>query len=479
MKKADCVIYDRLADPKFLRWTKRSCERIYVGKKSDEGGQSQAQINRLLIQKGRQHRIVVRLKGGDPTVFGRISEELESLSEAKISFKIIPGVSSVWAAAAAAGIPLTDRKVSSSVAIVTGQVATGKRISVRWRELARGVDTLVILMGRSALPKIIKKLRAAGRRRMTPIALIRWASTPEQEILVSTLGQIEEELKFHPEFGPPVVTIVGEVVRRRKEWGSKPLKGRRILVTRPEIDAAGLAQRLKNLGATCVSLPTIAVRPKRLAPSEAKGLLDRLPRYDWILFTSHHGVEALEGLCRRWKVNLRGRIRGRIGVIGPRTAEAVRAAGLKTDLLPSEFSTAGIRQAFRRIPVRSRRILIPRSNLGMRDPLAQELRRKKAWVEEVVLYETVHLKIPPSQLKKALYHLDAVTFTSASTVKGFFKALAEAKVPVRLALNGAAVAAIGPATGQALKAAGIRRFYLPEGAWTVEGLLQAVVKAVA
>ncbi|MBI3615128.1 MAG: uroporphyrinogen-III C-methyltransferase [Candidatus Omnitrophica bacterium] len=474
LKKADCVIYDRLADPRLLRWTKRTCQRIYVGKKSDEGGESQTRINRLLVQKSRRHSTVVRLKGGDPTVFGRISEEMGALSKAGIRFEIIPGVSSVWAAAAAAGIPLTDREFSSSVAVVTGQQAAGKKESVRWKNLSRGVDTLVVLMGRSALPTIVRRIRAAGRPASTPIGLIRWATTRRQEILISTLGKIREELKRRPEFGPPVVTIIGEVVRRVENKplkGLQPLKGKRILVTRPKEDAAGLARRLEALGATCVSLPTIEIRPRGLSSSEAKRLSEKLPRYGWILFTSHHGVEALQRIVRRRK----GLIRGKICAIGPRTAESVRAAGLKTELVPSEFSTDGIREAFRRIQIRSRKILIPRSNLGARDALAQELRRRGALVDEAILYETVNLKIPPVRLKKALHRINAATFTSASTVKGFFKALEEAKIPVRSALNGAAVAAIGPATADALKRGGIRRFHLPREGWTIEGLIKTVI----
>lgn len=479
LRKADCVIYDRLVEPRILERIRRSCRRIYVGKRSDEGGESQRRINRLLVREARRHRIVVRLKGGDPTVFGRISEEMEALSKAEVPFEIVPGVSSVWAAAAAAGFPLTDRRISSSVAIVTGQEAAGKRPSVRWRALARGADTLVILMGRAALPKIVREIQAAGRPGSTPIALIRWAATPRQELLVSTLGRIEEELKLRPKFGPPVVTIIGEVVRL-------PLEGKRILITRPEADSAGLAARLKNLGAACVSLPTIAVRPRKLSRAEAKALLDRLPRYDWVLFTSHHGVEALERLARTSSSRRRGSIppfggmtiRAKICAIGPRTAEAVRAAGLKADLLPAAFSTEGIGKAFRRIPVRSRKILIPRSNLGVRDALARQLRRQGAKVDEVVLYETVNPKIPPKRLKTALRRLDAATFTSASTVKGFFQALAQARIPGRSALNGAAVAAIGPATAKQLRAAGVRKIHLPDGAWTVEGLVQAVVAAV-
>ncbi|MBI3332900.1 MAG: uroporphyrinogen-III C-methyltransferase [Candidatus Omnitrophica bacterium] len=476
--KADCLLYDRLVGPELLRLSPAGCERIYVGKESAEGGRSQSELNGLICRKARRHQVVVRLKGGDPTLFGRISEEMEALSRGKIRFEIVPGVSSAWAAAALAGIPLTDRRMSSSVAVVTGQESAGKRRSVRWKRLAGGVDTLVILMGRRNLPAIARRLVAAGRAGSTPVALVRRASLPDQELLVSTLGRLSEDLKRHPGFGPPLVAIVGQVVRRGKGFGERPLEGKRILVTRPKADAQDLARRLERLGATCVHLPTIAVRPRRFSSAQARRLLERLPRYDWVVFTSHHGVEALERLARRRKGSLPARIQGRICAIGPRTAEAIRSAGLRADWVPERFSKEGIRQAFRRFPVRSRRILIPRSDLGARDALAKELRRRGARVDEVVLYETSHPEIPAARLKKALKGLDAATFTSASTVTGFFQAAQEAGLSAGSAFNGAKIIAIGPETARALKEAGMERTVLPRENWTVEGMIQAVKEAV-
>ncbi len=479
LQQADCVIYDRLVGPELLKLTRQTCEQVYVGKESDEGGKSQSQINRLLIEKARRHRVVVRLKGGDPTLFGRIGEELEKLVKEKIPFEIVPGVSSAWAAAAAAGIPLTDRRYSSSVAIVTGQEAADKVRKVRWKALARGVDTLVILMGRSNLLKIVGFLRRAGRSGSTPMALIHGASTPNQQVWVSSLSKIEEDLKRHPSLTAPVVVVVGEVVKLAKPFRPQPLKGKRILLTRPESDQEGLTRRLQALGAACVSLPTIAIRPRFIPVALGKALLKELPRYDWILFTSHHGVETLDRLARRLGRSLPRLVKARICAIGPRTFNAVREAGLAADLVPSEFSTQGIQRAFRKISVKGRKILIPRSNLGLRDALAKRLRSAGARVDEVVLYETKIIQISPSRLRQALRGLDAATFTSASTVKGFFEALRQAKWSVRSALNGTAVVAIGPATAQALQEGGISKFHLPKGSWTVDGLVEAVREAVS
>ena len=415
-------------------------------------------------------------------MFGRLSEEVEALKKAGIPFEVVPGVSSPWAAAAALGIPLTDRRVSSSVAFVTGHLAAGKRSTIRWRELARGANTLVILMGRAALSKIVRQLRQAGRTAATPVALIRWASTPQQELLVSTLGKIEQALKNRPAFGPPVIVIVGEVDRLAQALAPpekrKLLEGKKILVTRPASDSAGLLERLEGLGATCRTLPTITVRPRRIAAAEAKGLLARLPEYDWVLFNSHHGVEGLQRLARRFRKGLARTIRGKVCAIGPRTERVVRESGLKVNLLPGDFSTEGVRRAFRKIPIRGKRVLIPRSNLAIGDALAESLRKRGARVDEIAVYETVPVKISAARVERAVHGADAVTFTSASTARSFLESIRSAKIPVKSVLNGTAVVAIGPSTAKALKEGGVRRFHLPKGSWTIDGLVSAVVDAI-
>lgn len=478
LRKADCVLFDRLVPKELLRLTKRSCEKVDVGKESDEGGKSQGQIDRLLVQKAKRHRIVVRLKSGEPTLFGRISEELAALAKAKIPFEIVPGVSSLWAAAARAGIPLTDRKYSSSVAIVTGKQALGSP-GVKWEALAKSVDTIAIVMGRKRWPLIVRRLLKGGLPKERPIALIRWATTPNEEILVSTLGKAVHDLKNRPHFGPPMVALIGNVIKRHKEFWPQPLRGKRVLITRPLGDGAGLAKRLQSLGADCIHLPTIAIRPRRFSFDEARVLLKELPRFDWVLFTSHHGVGTLKGLAQRvFKKTLPKLVKAKVCAIGPRTAQAVQEAGLSVNLLPTEFSTDGIQRAFRGIALSKKRILIPRSNLAVRDSLSKRLRQRGAVVEEVVMYETVKQKLSPTQVKKALKGLDVATFTSASTVEGFFGALKKARLSPRMAFDGARVVAIGPQTGQALKRSGIFTFTLPKESGTIDGLVKAVVASV-
>ncbi len=486
LAQADCIIYDRLVDPALLKLAGAGCRRIYVGKEADEGGASQSRINRMLLQEARKNRSVIRLKGGDPTVFGRISEEMGELLKAKVPFEIVPGVSSVWAAAAVAGIPLTDRRFSSSVAIVAGHAAKGKNKRIRWAALAKGADTLVILMGRAALPEIGWALRRGGRRGTTPVALIRWATTPEQEVLFTDLAHLTADLQKRPSFGPPVVAVIGEVVRLAHKIGKnknrvayKTLKNKKILVTRPQSDSREITKRLRSLGARCVHLPTISIRPAKLSAEAKRELIQKLPSYDWLLFTSHHGVDALDQILRSSGTRL-ARVKAKICAIGPRTAESVKAAGRKPDLIPVNFSKKGIAAELRKIPVAGRRILIPRSNLGLRDEFSESLRGRGARVDEIVLYETVTPAIPAARLKKALAHLDVAAFTSASTVRGFFEALKKAKLSPKTAFNGAAIVAIGPSTAQVLEENGIRRYRIPTptGNWTLDGLVDAIVAEV-
>ena len=252
LAQADCVVYDRLVDARIVALAAAGSERVDVGKIPGEGGRTQTAINNLLIKKARQYRHVVRLKGGDPLLFGRGGEEMAALRRAKVRFEIVPGVSSVQAAGAYAGIPLTDRTLSSSLTIVTGQESETKtRSALQWKALAHGSGTLVILMGRERLPEIIQSLRRAGRAGSTPIALVRWASRPQQSVLVATLDTIGPVLAKHPEFGPPVVAIIGDVVKLREQfawWSRPPLAGRRIVVTRAEGDSSEIIARLEVLG---------------------------------------------------------------------------------------------------------------------------------------------------------------------------------------------------------------------------------------
>ena len=499
LAQADCVIYDRLVDPRIVAMATAGSERVDVGKsrrwrdpanrdKTSRGaglpgeeGKSQGAINALLVQKAKQHRLVVRLKGGDPLLFGRGGEEMAALRRANVRYEIVPGVSSVQAAGAYAGIPLTERTLSSSLTIVTGQeAATKSRSALQWKALACGSDTLVILMGRERLPDILKHLARAGCSGGTPIALVRWAGRPQQDVLVGTLATIEQLLKKQPEFGPPVVAIIGEVVKLRQQlawWQKPPLAGRRVVVTRAEGDTSEIIQRLEQLGATCVEFPAIAVVPRRLKPQVEHTLAEQLATFDWVIFTSAHGVKALMGLLARQGKDTRAFGACRICAIGPKTASVLEHLGITPDLVPPSFSTKGVSAAFRRIPLTGAKILIPRSSLAVGDALAKELRARGAAVSEIPLYDTILPQVPKQVLRQRLGDgpVDIVTFTSSSTVRNFFLLLEQAGFQPRRILNGARIACIGPQTAAAAKQAGLAVHILPRRAWTIDGLVEALV----
>jgi len=480
--QADCLIYDRLVDPRIVHLAVNGCERIDVGKvPGGSRGRSQAAINALLVRKARQHRMVVRLKGGDPLLFGRGTEELVALRRAKVPFEIVPGVSSVQAAGAYAGIPLTDRTISSSVTIVTGrESATKAGSTVPWRALARAGETLVILMGRERLPAIVRTLRRAGRPGTIPIALVRWAGRPQQSVLVATLATIEQALAKSPDFGPPVVAIVGEVVTLREQcqwWTPPPLAGQRVIVTRAEGDASELVRRLHALGASCVEVPVITVIPRRLQPQAEAALAAQLATYDWVIFTSAHGVQALVALLARQGRDARAFGPAKVCAIGPKTTATLEQIGVTPDLVPTTPSTQGVAAAFRRIPLEQARILIPRSSLAVGDALAKALRARGAVVSEAPLYDTAVPHVSKAILRQRLGEgpVDLVTFTSASTVKHFLLLLERAGVSTRQVLNGARVAVIGPQTAAAARQAGLVVHIMPRRRWTLDGLVEALV----
>ena len=479
LKKADDVIYDRLVHPDIVAMA-RTAQKIYVGKEQEEGDASQTTINRILVRKAQAGRLVIRLKGGDPTLFGRISEEMSALVKAKIPFEIVPGVSSAWAAAASLGIPLTDRRYSSSLAIMTGQEALHKKRRVDWERLARAVDTVVILMGAALLPKIVRAFRRGRKSSATPIALIQWATTPQQKFLISTLGQVEKEVKNIGGFEAPLVIIIGEVVRLSKKFSGLPLKGRRILITRSADDALGLTRQLKNFGAECVPLPTISIRSVRLSRAESETLAEELFSCDWIIFNSRHGVEAFrKNVGRHPMRRLADGKKPKICAVGPRTAQAVREAGLRVDLTPTHFSREGIQEVFQKIPLKGKKIFVPRSTLAIGDSFAALLRRFGALVDEKVMYETTFAKTSPETVRKAIRHLDTAAFTSVSTVRGFMKTLALSQIPLRQALNGARIVAIGSSTAKALKQAGVKQVSVPSESGTMDSFVQTIIEVTS
>jgi uroporphyrinogen III methyltransferase / synthase len=473
---ADVLIYDYLAATALLDHARAECERIYVGKKGGDHTLSQDGINALIVAKASEGRVVTRLKGGDPFIFGRGGEEAEELVKAGIPFEIVPGVTSAIAAPAYAGIPLTHRQFTSTVAFVTGhEDPTKDESSIDWAALAKGVGTLVFLMGVKNLPNIVARLLQNGRPASTPAALVRWGTTTRQQTVTGTLENIDARAKAAG-IKAPAIIVVGEVVTLRDtlQWfEQRPLLGKRIVVTRARAQASDLIGRLSLLGAECLQCPTIEV-----VPPDSWEPLDRaiasLVQYNWIVFTSVNGVRYF--FERLFEQGLDARNLGhlRTAAIGPATAERLRRFGLNTDILPKTYQAESVVEAFADVAVKGQNVLLPRAKEA-RAILPEELRRMGARVDEVVAYQTLCAGGADRSLMDALEkgEVDMITFTSSSTVKNFRSLLpGEEKLPALM--ENVAVACIGPITADTAESQGFH-VDITAQEFTIDGLCSAVV----
>ncbi len=473
--RADVVIYDYLASPALLAHANPDAEMIYVGKKGGDHTLPQDGINALIVENAKQGKVVARLKGGDPFIFGRGGEEAEVLIAAGIPFEVVPGVTAAIGASAYAGIPLTHRDYTSDVAFVTGhEDPTKAESSVDWKALATGIGTLVFFMGVKNLPTIAAKLVANGRSVDTPVAVIRWGTTPKQKTVTGSLGSIVEETQ-RSGIKAPAIIIVGGVVNLRKtmQWfENRPLMGHRIVVTRAREQASDLVHQLMEYGAECVQCPTIQVGP----PSDWVGLdraIETLVRYNWIVFTSVNGVDYF--FRRLFENGLDVRALGHIktATIGPATADRLRTWGLKSDIIPESYHAESVVEAFSATPITGSKILLPRAREA-RSVLPVELRRMGAAVDEVTAYETRQVEDGAADLITRLTAktIDMVTFTSSSTVKNFHRLLPRDRVD-RL-MEGVDVASIGPITSQTARELGFSVTIEAE-TFTIPGLIQAIL----
>jgi uroporphyrinogen III methyltransferase/synthase len=476
LQKADVIVYDRLVSPALLRQAPRGCEMIDVGKSPQRHTLPQEAINTLLVEKALAGKIVVRLKGGDPFLFGRGGEEAEALAEAGVPFEVVPGVTSAIAAPAYAGIPVTHRDQTSSFAVVTGhEDPTKAESSLDWHKLATGVGTLVILMGVGNLPQIVAKLIEHGRDPRTPIAIVQEGTEARQKTVAGTLADIVAKAR-EADIKPPAVTVVGEVValREKLRWfDTKPLFGKRILVTRSRQQASALSERLRELGAEPLEYPAIEIAPpKDMTPLDKA--IAALPTYDWLVFTSANGVRALVDRMNEKGVEIEALARPKIAAIGPATAQALAGYGLRVDYMPQVYLAEEIATGIG--DVAGQRILLPRVERAPKQ-LAQALRGKEAAVDEVTAYRTLAVGAPDEL--KALFEdgqIDIVTFTSSSTVRNLVANL-PGPTPATV-LSRCLVACIGPVTARAAKRLGIRVDVVAEE-HTIAGLVEAIVTAVA
>jgi len=474
IRTADVVIYDYLAAPALLSHAAPQAELIYVGKKGGQHTLPQDGINRLIIDKARRGLVVARLKGGDPYIYGRGGEEAEELVAAGIPFEVVPGVTSAIAASAYAGIPLTHRDFTSTLAFVTGhEDPTKSSSSINWQALATGIGTLVFFMGVKNLPLIARQLQDNGMAPETPVALIRWGTTTRQKTVTGTLATIVAMAR-QTGMKAPAIIVVGKVValRERLQWfETRPLFGRTIVVTRARAQASDLVERLTDLGAHCLEYPTIAV-----APIEDTAPLDRaiqdLADYDWLVFTSVNGVDIFFDRLFALDRDVRALHRIRTAVIGPATAERLRRWGLRSDIVPASYRAEAVIDAFAGEQVAGRRILLPRA-AEARPILPEELRRMGAQVDEIAVYQTRRVTEGAAGLVDDLEsgRVDMVTFTSSSTVKHFHQML-PADRRERL-MAGVRTASIGPITTETAQALGIHVDMTAEE-YTIPGLCRAV-----
>ncbi len=472
LRQADVIIYDRLLDERLLDSAPSEAERIYAGKTAGEHAKEQSEINQLLVAKAKDGKTVVRLKGGDPFVLGRGGEEAEALADSRIPFEVVPGVSSAIAVPAYAGIPVTHRGLASSFAVVTGhEDPTKPRSSIAWKKLATAVDTLVFLMGMQNLPEIVAQLLEHGRSPDTPVAVIKDGTRPEQKTAIGSLSDIVAKAK-EQHLSAPAVIVVGEVVKlsEKLSWfDSRPLFGKRILVTRASHQASALSQLLSERGAQPIELPAIAIQATANTEELDRAISD-LGHYQWLAFTSVNGVDAF--FQRLYSLNLDTRaLNGlKIGAIGPATAKALETKGVIPDYLPEVYTNQGFLAGLSRWDIAGQRFLLPRPDIADKE-LTEGISRLGAEAHEIAVYRTVPATTAISQAKKMLLsgEIDVITFTSSSTVSNLV-AVFNGKEP---AVYSAKVACIGPKTADTAAKAGLRVDIIPKEQ-TIPGLVTAI-----
>ena len=472
LREADVVAYDRLVDRRLLEEVRDDAELIDVGKQAGQSGAGQRSIHTILIDKAHEGKQVVRLKGGDPFVFGRGGEEAQVLAMAGIPFEVVPGVSSAVAAPAYAGIPLTHREAASSFTVVSAvEDASKTESAVPWDVLARTGGTLVVMMGWGALPQVTERLLAEGMPLSMPAAVVQWGTEPYQQTVVGNLGNIVERAQV-ADLGPPVVVVIGRVVSLREEirwYEDKPLFGKRVLVTRSRTQASVLSRMLAEEGAEAIEVPAIEIAPPiDFAPLD-KALHD-IRSFQWVVFTSVNGVAAFFNRLNKLGMDARALGSSRVCAIGPITAKALEQRGIIPDFTPSRYTAQRLVQGLSEHGVAGSRVLMPRTNIAPEDA-ARTLERLGAQVVQPVAYRTL---TPAASAQKAQDLLargkiDIATFTSSSTVKTLLDLLDSDPSPLKSVL----IACIGPVTARKARELGLKVDVVARR-HTVPGLVEAL-----
>lgn len=478
LKRADVVVYDALVNSELLRLAPKSAEIIYGGKRGPHAAIPQAELNQLLIAKARAGKTVVRLKGGDPYVFGRGGEEAEELADAGVPFEVVPGVSSFVAVPNYAGVPLTHRGFCSRLTLITGHEDPTKESSdVDWAQVARTPGTKVIMMGTDRIGQIAQTLLGHGMDAATPVAMVRWGTTGRQQSIEGTLATIGE-VAAKTRIGPPTVAVIGEVVKLRPKlnwFERRPLFGRRVVVTRTREQASQLSRRLQDLGAEVLEVPTIKIEPPTRREELVDALLE-LNSYDWLIFTSPNGVATFFEYFFRQFHDMRDLGGAHIAAIGPATAKKLKELHLQVDLMPEEALTSSIAEAFAEFEsIENLRICLLRAEVANSE-LPAALEALGGIVDDIAVYKTVPETDDSTGAAASLLEsgADWVTFTSASTVEQFH---ARFDLPELLKkFPHLKLASIGPETSKALAALGLKPAIEAEQ-HTIDGLIEALLTA--
>lgn len=477
LQKAQVVIYDFHLNAQVLNYINHDAEFIYAGKRSGHHTLTQEEINKILVQKAKEGKIICRLKGGDPFIFGRGGEEAEVLAKHGIEFEVVPGVSSSVAAPAYAGIPLTHRLYSSSFAVIPGyEDTTKKESSIDWSKLSTSVGTLVFLMAVKNIDMVIQKLIENGRSPDTPVAVIRWGTRPDQSTITGTLKTIAE-LVEEKDIKPPAVMVVGDVVRLRESlmwYEKKPMFGHRILITREHSEGF---EPLEELGAEIIEFPTIEIVP----PESYHGLdkaIHNIETYDCLIFTSRNGVKYFFERFFEKDRDIRDLKGIKICAVGSKTAKEIKKYGIKVDLIPSEFSSEGLIKLFEEVKgskaqgLRGMRFLLPRAEKA-REIFPEKVRELGSHIDLPVAYRSIKPELHGKRLRRFLREgrISIATFTSAATFNNFMEIMGEKANEL---LQGVAIAVIGPVTARAVEKAGLKVDIMPMEA-TIEALDEEII----
>ncbi len=461
---ANSVLYDHLANDELLEFAPANAERLYVGKKRADHSHSQDEICALMIERARRGLTVVRLKGGDPSIFGRGGEEAEALADAGVPFEIVPGVTSALGIAAYSGVPLTHREHTSAVTFVTGHGVA----HIDWDKVG-AAETLVVFMGLTHIREIAREIVSRGRSPETPAMAVRWATRPCQQTVTGTLADLADRVESAG-MKPPATVVIGEVVRLRDKlnWFEHlPLFGLRVVITRASVQAPALRERLRALGADAIDLPVISLQPPS-DPAPLDAAIARLFTYDWIVFTSANGVRFFMERLDSSAADLRS-LRARICAIGPATRNALESLHLKVDLMPREYVAEAVVEALAAFDLTGRRILLPRAAVA-RDLIPTALAKAGAHVDVVEAYRNELPAAAPARASEIFSRgekPDWVTFTSSSTVDNFMR------IAGPDALGETRAASIGPVTSASLRAHGIEPA-VEAREFTIDGLVEAI-----